>query len=195
MNANVQAFNPNVASFNPACEEFHAPCEPSYKQKEKTELCKFFKQGERCPFGDKCAYAHGEHELVKKTHVASKYKMTVCKSHQQGHCAYGHRCQFAHLDYDFSAFHDMPRRYQVLVNEIARVHTIRDQQADNAEFSEWDMTGPSKGTSRLQCFRDICGEEKTNPRQNKARNQKTFKNCQDAVYSKNQFRSMALTSN
>ena len=54
--------------------------EPSYKQKEKTEICKYWLLDNKCKFGNDCAFAHGEHELVKKTHVASKYRQTLCKS-------------------------------------------------------------------------------------------------------------------
>lgn len=81
--------------------------EPAYKQKEKTEICKFWLNGEECKFGDDCAFAHGETELMKKTHVASKFRMTLCKSYMtgQGHCQYGVRCQFCHLTRDFSDFH------------------------------------------------------------------------------------------
>lgn len=32
---------------------------PTYK----AELCKFLAAGRSCPFGDKCVFAHGEHEL------------------------------------------------------------------------------------------------------------------------------------
>lgn len=34
-----------------------------YKLKIKTELCKSFMETGSCPFDDKCAFAHGDHEL------------------------------------------------------------------------------------------------------------------------------------
>lgn len=57
--------------------------EPEYKKKEKTELCKFWARGNICPFEDDCAFAHGDDELQKKTHVAKQYRMTLCKSYMQ----------------------------------------------------------------------------------------------------------------
>lgn len=77
--------------------------EPSYKKKEKTELCKNWEKGE-CKFGEQCAFAHGTEDLHKKTHVASRYKVTLCKTYHAPPyvCQYGYRCQFAHLARDFS---------------------------------------------------------------------------------------------
>lgn len=55
--------------------------EPAYKMKQKTEICKFWlKEPYICPYGDNCAFAHGEHELVKKKHVAPQFRMTLCKA-------------------------------------------------------------------------------------------------------------------
>lgn len=34
-----------------------------YKLKIKTELCKSWVKTKSCPYGDTCAFAHGEHEL------------------------------------------------------------------------------------------------------------------------------------
>jgi hypothetical protein len=62
-------------------ENSAAPFEPEYKKKEKTEMCKTWARGLNCPFGDKCAFAHGEEQLVKKTHVAKQFRMTLCKSY------------------------------------------------------------------------------------------------------------------
>ena len=45
--------------------------QPEYKKKEKTEMCRFWARSDPCPFKDDCAFAHGEDELQKKTHVAA----------------------------------------------------------------------------------------------------------------------------
>ena len=34
-----------------------------------------------CKYGVVCAFAHGEEFLLKKTHVAAKYKASLCKSY------------------------------------------------------------------------------------------------------------------
>lgn len=49
-----------------------------YKLKIKTELCKSWVKTKTCPYGDTCAFAHGEHELQKKKHVPSRYKTKLC---------------------------------------------------------------------------------------------------------------------
>eukprot|EP00796_Vickermania_ingenoplastis_P001017 gene1017-607_t len=38
----------------------HAEVKPS---KFKTSTCQYFLKGEECPFGDRCSFAHGDHEL------------------------------------------------------------------------------------------------------------------------------------
>lgn len=38
----------------------HAEVKPS---KFKTQPCQFFERGEECPFGSRCTFAHGSHEL------------------------------------------------------------------------------------------------------------------------------------
>ena len=43
--------------------------EPEFMKKSKTELCRYWTQGQVCKFGEKCTFAHGEDELQKKTHV------------------------------------------------------------------------------------------------------------------------------
>ena len=44
--------------------QFGAPKRPSRKGQEKTELCTFlFDKLVECPFGEKCAFAHGKDEL------------------------------------------------------------------------------------------------------------------------------------
>jgi len=123
MKATCTEFKPTIfKSFQPSAPVFWMPSpsadqayhsadnvasfEPAYKQKEKTEICKFWLNGEDCKFGTECAFAHGNDELVKKTHVASKFRMTLCKSYMTGnhYCQYGVRCQFCHVTRDFSDF-------------------------------------------------------------------------------------------
>ena len=64
--------------------------------KHKTELCKNFSELGRCPYGKKCRFAHGAHELVN---VPSRQTFRKKKCHgfwEKGFCSYGTRCQFGH---------------------------------------------------------------------------------------------------
>jgi hypothetical protein len=55
----------------------------------------------RCKFGGTCSFAHGGHELMKKTHLPSNYKTKPCiQFHTTAYCPYGNRCQFLHSQYD-----------------------------------------------------------------------------------------------
>mmetsp|Transcript_111883 Transcript_111883/g.154527 ORF Transcript_111883/g.154527 Transcript_111883/m.154527 type:complete len:92 (+) Transcript_111883:346-621(+) len=64
----------------------------AFKLKHKTELCRNWERGD-CPYGNLCAYAHGDEELIKKKHLPTKYKTRLCKQyHNQLYCPYGIRC-------------------------------------------------------------------------------------------------------
>ena len=179
MKTNIAEFKPSSKVFQPtAAPAFYMPCshahhvseqeycseenmdvfEPAYKQKEKTEICKFWLNGQDCKFGAECAFAHGEHELMKKTHVASKFRMTLCKSYMtgEGFCQYGVRCQFSHTSRDFSDFHVQRTRYQNLLNENATIMKSRIDQVADPDVSQFNIAMPSKG--RLSIFESICPE-------------------------------------
>lgn len=62
----------------------------------KTELCKHFMDTGTCRYGNKCQFAHGEHEL-RGVLRHPKYKTTLCKAFStEGKCQYGNRCRFIH---------------------------------------------------------------------------------------------------
>lgn len=64
--------------------------------KYKTELCKKFAEIGKCPYGNKCRFAHGKRELVVKM-KNSNYKKKDCKTFtESGFCPYGERCSFKH---------------------------------------------------------------------------------------------------
>jgi len=124
--------------------------------KEKTELCKFWLYDNHCKFGDDCAFAHGHHELVKKTHVASKFRMTLCTSYLKGdaYCIYGSRCQFCHPSRDFSDFDNQRTRYQNLLNENAKIMQSRIDMVADPEITTFNIAMPEK--SRLSVFAKFC---------------------------------------
>jgi hypothetical protein len=51
--------------------------------RKKYEMCKNFKEKGICKYGEKCLFAHGEHELsrreaeIKKVEIIEKENMTV----------------------------------------------------------------------------------------------------------------------
>ena len=85
--------------------------------KYKTTLCKKFSTGQACPYGDKCQFAHGSHELrinpggqnlIPNMGTNNKsqtnflnYKIVKCKNWEKDRtCKYGAHCTFAHGDED-----------------------------------------------------------------------------------------------
>ncbi|GKT13958.1 hypothetical protein ADUPG1_010376 [Aduncisulcus paluster] len=67
----------------------------------KTELCNSYMEYGHCPYGSKCCFAHGIHELRSRTasHGAVAQK---CKAfHSNGVCNYGRRCRFCHEEHIF----------------------------------------------------------------------------------------------
>ncbi|XP_017540172.1 mRNA decay activator protein ZFP36L1b [Pygocentrus nattereri] len=62
----------------------------------KTELCRPFEESGSCKYGDKCQFAHGQHEL-RSLSRHPKYKTELCRTfHTIGFCPYGPRCHFIH---------------------------------------------------------------------------------------------------
>lgn len=61
----------------------------------KTEMCKAWGKSGNCPYGSKCKFAHGVHELRLK--CTPKHPLE-CFSYRVLHtCPYGERCQFLHV--------------------------------------------------------------------------------------------------
>jgi hypothetical protein len=50
----------------------------TYEAKKKTELCRNFEMYGVCRYGDTCSYAHGSHQLQKKTHLPSNFMTKLC---------------------------------------------------------------------------------------------------------------------
>lgn len=62
----------------------------------KTELCRNFTERGKCDYGDRCKFAHGEHDL-RPRHFDRKYKTQLCRNyHETGECRFKTRCKFIH---------------------------------------------------------------------------------------------------
>ena len=71
------------------------PGNPEYKL--KSELCKKYIERGSCPYGIKCKFAHGCHELRQSMGVNLKYKTKLCMTFfNENNCKYGNRCNFRH---------------------------------------------------------------------------------------------------
>jgi hypothetical protein len=79
--------------------------EGGWKKKVKTELCRFWLQGQECENSQKeqgCGFAHGQDELQKKKGLSRQYLTSVCKNFLEhpSKCTYGQRCIFQHPTHD-----------------------------------------------------------------------------------------------
>lgn len=62
----------------------------------KTELCRNWLETGQCRYGNRCQFAHGEHEM-RDVLRHPKYKTEICRTfHTTGTCSYGKRCRFVH---------------------------------------------------------------------------------------------------
>jgi hypothetical protein len=74
------------------------------KTKYKTEMCKNWIEVGHCRYGNKCQFAHGDHELMGKAPPVNnnKYKSKTCTTfNEKLYCPYGQRCLFKHEDRNF----------------------------------------------------------------------------------------------
>lgn len=60
----------------------------------KTVLCKFFTKDGNCPYGEKCSYAHGEEQLVRRT---VRYKAPCWYFNQGGCTKTAQECTYEHV--------------------------------------------------------------------------------------------------
>ena len=66
--------------------------------KFKTEICKYWEEKGKCPYGKRCAFAHGGDEKRHKT-CQKEHKISIkcINFYQNSFCAYGRRCQYKHF--------------------------------------------------------------------------------------------------
>mmetsp|Transcript_21426 Transcript_21426/g.30013 ORF Transcript_21426/g.30013 Transcript_21426/m.30013 type:complete len:920 (+) Transcript_21426:531-3290(+) len=80
--------------------------DPFRSAKVKTELCRYYNTEKGCPFGDKCNYAHGEHQLkytkLMDLERAGLVDIEVFRTHpcftwvSTGACPFDQRCMCLH---------------------------------------------------------------------------------------------------
>lgn len=82
-----------------SCASKATKTENGWKKKVKTELCRFWLNGQACENSQKeqgCGFAHGQEELQKKKGLSRQYLTSVCKNFLEhpSKCTYGQRCIF-----------------------------------------------------------------------------------------------------
>lgn len=85
--------------------------------KFKTEMCKFWEAKGSCPYGKRCAFAHGDTEKRYKGPQKDRKAPIKCFNfHQHGYCSYGRRCQYIHFTTPV-VFNKTPLCYQEKLND------------------------------------------------------------------------------
>jgi hypothetical protein len=95
--------------------------------KYKTELCKSYIETQFCPYGNKCRFAHGKHELSEKNEKVNKYKLKICSNFKEhGYCLYGARCNFIHDQREFKNLERSFYTFNLLVKEKGLAENSHD---------------------------------------------------------------------
>ena len=66
----------------------------------KRSLCRNFMQSGHCGRGDRCTFAHGEHELTALPVTSGFAKTRLCTHWTRGTCTRGGACNFAHGEHE-----------------------------------------------------------------------------------------------
>ena len=122
------------------------------KTKYKTEMCKNWIEVGLCRYGNKCQFAHGDHELMGKAPPINnnKYKSKTCTTfNEKLYCPYGQRCLFKHEDRNLE---EVKTLYYVHLL-VLFMHVFIDQSAAHV------MQG--QANRRLKIFQKICDAEST----------------------------------
>ena len=115
-------------------------------------MCRNWELFGKCKFQDKCSFAHGDHELMKKVHLPSNYKTKPCiQFHTTSYCPYGNRCQFLHSQYDI--YNNLAKEYSQILNENVRLSGDRaNSLKEGQELLTYVSVFPTK---RLNVFKNI----------------------------------------
>lgn len=155
-----KAAKPGSAARTAAKVAVAAKTEGGWKKKIKTELCKFWLNGQPCENSQKeqgCGFAHGQEELQKKKGLSRQYLTSVCKNFldHPSKCTYGQRCIFQHPTHDVR----VRQRYQDMIQDNARYTAMRIFQ--DIEGSEVIYINTYAATTpRLPVFKGICSSAK-----------------------------------
>jgi hypothetical protein len=115
--------------------------------KFKTKVCIFWLQPSGCPYGDKCLFAHGDHEIRQDVTgttpgnspaTNAKYKTRMCKHWVQSmgtSCPHGIRCTFAHGPTELSTF-----------TSLAKTEGGPEMSGDDGTDGSLGTTGHMDGT-------------------------------------------------
>lgn len=109
-----------------------SPSSPTQKNvnstRYKTELCRPYEESGFCKYGDKCQFAHGEHEL-RSLNRHPKYKTELCRTfHTVGFCPYGPRCHFIHNEDERKLSQIVHLKQQQVCVQQQQQHQAQQQQ-------------------------------------------------------------------
>jgi len=156
-----------IAAAQKPCQHAHQHQQPQvlengWKKKVKTELCRFWLNGQVCENSHKeqgCGFAHGQEELQKKKGLSRQYLTSVCKNFLEhpSKCTYGQRCIFQHPTFDVRE----RQKYTEMMQDNARYTAMRlFQDIEGSEVLYINTYAAT--TPRLNCFRNICSSAKDN---------------------------------
>lgn len=143
-----------------SCATKVSKTENGWKKKVKTELCRFWLNGQACENSQKeqgCGFAHGQDELQKKKGLSRQYLTSVCKNFldHPSKCTYGQRCIFQHPTHDVR----IRQTYKKMMQDNARYTAMRLFQ--DIEGSEVIYINTYAATTpRMNAFKNICSNAK-----------------------------------
>lgn len=105
----------------------------------KTELCNNLIELGICKYGDRCHYAHGQHELRQVSRRHPKYRTETCKNFElTGKCPFGPRCSYVHPKPDLDQLIDQLSRY------MKHKKAPKPESDDEYDFKIFDSNDENK---------------------------------------------------